>query len=147
MGQTSLPSLHTFRTTGKAMNLPQTASSDLFKVTGRVKILDIIGEVTTQVQDQMNNTKLTVKPGAGPSTDLCTFTNIQNLAPGNTLMISGTFSNAMIINMSSAFEGQGNPFVVVDGDIQLDCAANSTGQIAWTVLYQQLDADSSIVAA
>jgi hypothetical protein len=58
--------------------LPQTADEALFRITGgKVRILEIVGEVTTAIQNQANNTKLKFNPaGTGADVDLCAVLNI-----------------------------------------------------------------------
>ena len=59
--------------------LPQTAAAAIFTVTGgRVAIMGILGEVTTAIQNQANNTKLTANPTVGTSVDLCAVLSIAN---------------------------------------------------------------------
>src|SRR3954465_9190720 len=63
--------------------LPQTTQSALFTVAGgRVVILGILGEVTTAIQNQANNTKLVANPTAGSDVDLCAVTDVANLEIG-----------------------------------------------------------------
>ena len=128
-------------------SIPQSTQGVLFTVTGRVKIVDIIGEVTSQIQNQPNNIKLIANPTVGADVDLCVTVDIDNDTVGTLYSLSGTFANAMIKTTSGAFEGQANRFAVANGTLDLSCSASSTGAIKWTVLYKPLDAGSEIVAA
>lgn len=58
--------------------LPQTTQSAIFNVTGKVRIISIIGEVTTAIQNQANNLKLVANGTVGNDTDLCAVLNVAN---------------------------------------------------------------------
>ncbi|MBT7929861.1 hypothetical protein HN682_08110 [Candidatus Peregrinibacteria bacterium] len=128
-------------------SLPQTAQEVMFTITGRIKILDIIGEVTTQIGAVPNATKLVSNPTVGADVDLCGTLDINAHTVGTMYSISGTFANAMIATTSGALEAQANPVVLTAGSLDLNCVANATGAIKWTILYELMDEDSKIVAA
>jgi len=128
-------------------SLPQSTQEPLFTITGRVKVVDIIGEATTGIENKLNNTKLVANPTAGADVDICAVVDIAADAQGTMYSISGTFANAMIKTVSGAFEGQANPFTIADGTLDLSCSDSNTGAIKWTVLYEPLDANSTVVAA
>ena len=127
--------------------LPQSTQSALFTVTGRVIVTNIVGEVTTIIQNQANNTKIVANPTVGADVDLCAVLDIDNDAVGTLYSITGTFANAMIATTSGAFEGQAGNAIVADGTIDLSCSASNTGSVKWTIHYIPLDAGSRVVAA
>ena len=149
MADTGFPSLPTYRVERGADTLPQTAQAALFTVTGRVKIIDIVGEVTTQIGNASppNNTRLVANPTVGADGDLCANVDIANAAVGTLFTISGTFANAMIATASGALEAQAGGALVTAGTLDLNCGGSETGEVKWTVLYQPVDAGSSMVAA
>lgn len=130
-----------------AAALPQTTAAAIFNVTGgRVAITGIIGEVTTVIQTQANNTKLTANPTTGPSVDLCAVLDISADAVGTLYGITGAFSDALVGAGAAAPLPQRAPVVDV-GSIDLDCAASNTGEVAWVLTYVPIDAGAAVEAA
>ena len=127
--------------------LPQTAAAAIFTVTGgRVAIMGILGEVTTAIQNQANNTKLTANPTVGTSVDLCAVLSIANDEVGCLYGITGTVSDAMLGVNAGYAPLPARPLVVNVGTIDLDCAASNTGSVKWSIWYVQLD-DGAVVTA
>lgn len=128
--------------------LPQTTAEALFTVAGgRVLVTGIVGEVTTVIQTQANNTKLTANPTTGTSVDLCAVLNISADEVGALYSITGTLTDALAGGVAGAVALQDRPVVVPAGTIDLDCAASNTGAVKWTVTYVPLDDGASVVAA
>jgi len=127
--------------------LPQTAQSALFTVSGgRIAVLGIIGEVTTVIQTQANNTKIVSNPTTGTDVDLCAVLNISAKEVGTLFGITGTFSDAMVGANAGATVLPDRPVVVPIGTIDLSCAANNTGAVKWRLLWMPVD-DGALVAA
>lgn len=126
--------------------LPQTAVGALFTVAGgRIAIMSIIGEVTTVIQTQANNTKIVHDPTAvGSNVDLCAVLSITAKAVGTLFGISGVFADAMLSGL--AIPGMA-PVIVQAGTIALDCAASNTGSVKWTIRWMPLDVGATVVAA
>ena len=98
------------------------------KVAGSVvPELGIIGEVTTVIQTQANNTKLTANPTTGTSVDLCTVLDITADEVGCLYGIDGTVGNALVGANAGYAPLPDRPLVVNAGTIDLDCAASNTG--------------------
>lgn len=130
-----------------AATLPQTTAAAIFNVTGgRVMINQIVGEVTTVIQTQANNTKLTANPTTGTSEDICAVLNISADEVGTLYGITGTASDAMLGTVAASVPGQTTGVIVNTGSIDLDCAASNTGAVKWTVFYSPID-DGAVVAA
>jgi hypothetical protein len=128
--------------------LPQSTYSSLFTVTGgRVAITQIIGEVTTVMQTQANNTKLTARPTTGTAVDICAVLNTTADEVGCLYGISGLNSDALIGVNAGALPGQLREVIVPVGTIDLDCAASNTGSVKWTVFYHCIDDGAAVVAA
>jgi len=131
-----------------AANLPQTTAAAIFTVaTGRVAILGIVGEVTTIIQTQANNTKLTANPTTGTSADICAALDISADEVGALYGITGTFTDALQGGTAGATVLPDRPVVVNVGTIDLDCAASNTGQIKWQLWYVPLDTGATVTAA
>lgn len=128
--------------------LPQTTASALFTVSGgRIAITQIIGEVTTVIETQANNTKLTANPTTGTDVDLCAVLDITADEVGTLYGISGLNSDALIGINAGAVPGQVRDVIVPEGTIDLSCAASNTGAVKWTLYYIPLDDGASVTAA
>jgi hypothetical protein len=127
--------------------LPATTAGALFTVTGKVKLIDIVGEVTTVIQTQANDTKLIANPTVGADVDLCAALDITAGAVGTMYNITGTLASAMVATASGAFVAQAAPVIVAAGTIDLDCAATNTGEVKWVVNYEPIDPGAKIIAA
>ena len=131
--------------------LPQTSTSTLFTVSGgKVLITSLIGEVTTVIQTQADNTKLTFDPtDAGATQDLCAVLDITADAVGTMYSITGTPATAMqdALNFLPSSKVPAQPIVLKPGSILLDCAASNTGSVKWDLCYIPLDNGASVAAA
>ncbi|MCK9929435.1 hypothetical protein MXD62_20005 [Frankia sp. Mgl5] len=131
--------------------LPQTTTSTLFTVTGgRVLITSLVGEVTTVIQTQADNTKLSFDPtDAGATQDLCAVLDITADAVGTMYSLTGTPATAMqdALNFLSSNKVLAQPLVLKPGAILLDCAASNTGAVKWDLTYVPYDNGASVAAA
>jgi hypothetical protein len=131
--------------------LPQTAAAAIFTIsTGKVLVTSIIGEVTTVIQTQADNTKLTFDPtDAGATQDLCAVLDITADAVGTMYSITGTPATAMkdALNFLSSDKVLAQPLVLKPGSILLDCAASNTGSVKWELRYVPLEDGATVVAA
>lgn len=141
------------RLTAKATaTLPQTAQSALFNVVGgKVKIHDIIGEVTTIIENTANNAKIVHNPTVGSDTDLCAAGNIQAMAVGTVCWITGDVSdgiqadaNGMVDSTPTAFTRE---LILSAGTIDLNCSASTTGSIKWVVRWSPIDIGATVTSA
>lgn len=129
-----------------AATLPATTQTPYFTVTGRVLLINIVGEVTTDVQAQACNLDLWSNPTVGADVALCAVVEINGDVVGTMYGITGTVSDAMISPTSGAFSGQALPLVVSAGTIDLKTSATNTGATKWTIQYVPLDSGSTITA-
>jgi hypothetical protein len=134
-------------TTRAAATLPATTQTPYFTVTGKVKIINIIGEVTTTIQAQANAIKLVSNPTVGADVDLCATVDSNAAAVGSLFTITGTLANAMIKTVSGAVPSQANPVIVTAGTIDLSTAATNTGATKWTVVWEPIDPGAMVLAA
>lgn len=128
-------------------SLPATTATPYFTVTGKIRLLDIVGEVTTVIQTQTNNTKLIANPTVGADVDLCAVNDITADAVGTIYTITGTLANAMVATTSGAGVAQAAPLVIAAGTIDLSCAATNTGATKWLVRYVPLTPGALVLAA
>ncbi|MGW4525180.1 hypothetical protein [Amycolatopsis sp. NPDC004378] len=131
-----------------AAALPQSAAGTLFTVTGgRVAVTSIVGQVTTAIQAQANNTKLQSVPAVGSAVDLCAVLDITADEVGCLYGITGLFSDAMVGANAGASVLPRNSLIIPVGAIKLNCAASSTGAVKWSLTYVPLDSGASVAAA
>ena len=125
--------------------LPQTTAETLVTITGgRVILANIIGEVTTVIQTQADNTKLVFNPTeAGASTDICAVLNITAKAVGTLFSITGTVATALQSGLWLTTT-MATPLILSEGTIELDCAASNTGSVQWDVYYLPLDEGATV---
>jgi len=130
-----------------AADLPAETAGALFTVTGNVIVVDIVGEVTTVIETQANDVKLIANPTVGADVDLCAAVELSAAAVGATLGITGTLANAMVITAGGAGQAQAVRQIVHEGTIDLDCVAENTGQVKWTIHWIPVDKTSNVVVA
>ena len=120
--------------------LPQTGDGALFTITGGlVRVTLIVGEVTTVIQTQANNTKLVFNPAAsGADQDICAVLSITGDPVGELYTISGTVGDAMRSDLLIG-NGMDQDLILSEGDIELNCAASNTGSVKWSVWYYPID--------
>jgi len=135
-----------YTTNRASATLPATTATPYFSVTGKVKILNIIGEVTTVVQAQANAIKLIANPTVGADVDLCATVESNAAAVGSLFTITGTLANAMIKTVSAAVPTQASPVIVTAGTIDLSTAATNTGATKWTVIWEPIDQGAAVFA-
>ena len=135
--------------TQTAQALPQSTAEAIFNVKNRVKILSIVGEVTTDIQNQANNTKLIASPSAAglSDVDLCSTVDIANDSDETIYTITGTLANALQKNANGVIQAQADPVIVPEGSIDLSCSASNTGEVKWYVEYVPVDFGGRVFAA
>lgn len=127
--------------------LPATTTGTLFTVTGVVELISIIGVVTTVVQTQACNLKLSTVSNSA-TTDICADLNITAAAAQSRMSITGTFANALINTAKGVpVARQATSVVIQEGTLIATTSATNTGAIRWIVRYKPLQEGSRIVAA
>ena len=134
----------TFRATGIT---PQTGTSPIFTVTAPIRVLDIVGEVTTVMQTQANSINLAAIPTVGVSVDICAVLNVTAAAVGTTFGITGTLANAMTSNANGVLVSQAASVMIPAGTINQTASASSTGSIRWIIRYQPLVPGARVFSA
>jgi len=130
-------------------SLPATTAGAIFTVRGgRVLIKLLIGEVTTVIQSQACNLKVTANPTVGTSVDLSSNLDI-NADEVGCLYLSELDGTALVgADAGAAMSGPGTPAAVVNvGTIDIETAATNTGAIKWTIFYLPLDPGANVIAA
>ena len=139
-----------FRYAVKESASPLTTGT-LWTFTGGIEILRVVGLVTTNIQAQTTNIKLSVKPDAQTAVDICANKDGDGLAAGTLLQITGTAANAMTAATGVAVAApalQANPVVamcVTSGIVTVTYGAASTGAIRWTMVWRPLTEGATVV--
>ena len=124
-------------------------AGNLFVVTGPIKVVDLIGVVTTDIGASQTQIKLLVDPTepAG-NTDICAQLDINADAAGTVYTITGRFANAMIATTNGVIAGLATQFIVPAGVIEYANADNAeTGVIDWHLRYIPLAPGVSVSPA
>lgn len=134
------------RTDKATAALPASTVASLFTITGgRVVMSQIIGEVTTVIQTQANNTKLQLVPSSGTTVDLCAVLDITADEVGTLYGITGTAANAMV-GAGQVLPGQAVNVILKPGILKLNCAATNTGSVKWTIYWAPLDGGAYVTS-
>ena len=127
--------------------LVASGTAALFNVVGwRVKVIQVIGYITTVIQTQACNLKLAANPtAAGTSMDLCADLNVTAAAAFSSLYCTGTAANAMLNTV--AVIAQATNWIVSAGTIDHVTSATNTGSVQWSIWYYPIDEGATITAA
>lgn len=127
--------------------LPATTAQNIFQVFGgRVKVKALIGTVTTILQTQANNTKVscTAKDSAGATVgtavDVAANLDTTAIEVGGMIFVEGdgtalvkSTAGAVLIGTNSG------EWIAPQGIISYTTAATSTGSIQWDIWYEPMD--------
>lgn len=136
-----------FRVDKASAALPATGNQTIFTVSGgRVLICLLFGEVTTIIQAQACNLKVTSAPTVGTAVDLAANFDINAKEAGTLFLVEGDGTALVGLNAGAAYSAIGRPTVIVPtGVIRITTAATNTGATKWTCYYVPLD-DGALVA-
>lgn len=127
--------------------LPATTTGNLFSITGgRVMVIQIMGEVTTIIEAQACNVKLSCDPDEGAAADICANLDVNGKIKGTNFGITGTVANAMVGASHAYLVAQAAPLILPAGKITCTTSATNTGSVKWDVLYVPIDAGARIEA-
>ena len=126
--------------------LPQTGASAIFTVAGGLVLAQFLGIVTVVIETQANNTKLTHNPATGDSLDLCAVLNITADKVNALYTLTGVVGDALVGGGQAGGIGH-TPFVLNNGDVDLDCAASNTGSVRWICFWTPIDKGATVTAA
>lgn len=127
-------------------------ATNLFRFTGSILIVSIIGRVTTAIQHQATAVKLQVLADALAAYDICATKDIDQFGAGSLISITGTAANAAVSTtvVGALAPGQANPVVatcVSSGYIAQHSAAASTGAITWEIVWQPVSVGATVTPA
>lgn len=131
--------------------LPQTATVDIFSITGgRVAITNIIATVTTVIQTQATTLKLVYTPTGGSVGDITAATTDWTAAAvGNRFVaklnaITDVLTKVTTDVVLPTVSGQQPNLILGAGKISALTVASSTGQARWDIWYAPIDAGAVV---
>lgn len=137
-----------------AQTVPATTTDILFRVFGgRVLVHALVGEVTTILQAQANNLKVTSKKldsssvAVGTAVDLCANVDGNAKEVGSLYVLLGSGAAAVWSNAGAGIATLGRiGWVNPQGEIYITTSATSTGAMKWDIWYQPLDEGAYVTA-
>jgi len=124
------------------------STKSLFTVVGgNCLVVGLIGEVTTVIETQANNTKYISTPTTGSAVDLCAVVDNTAHEAGGLLTITGVLATAAVKGNAGAGVMMSNSIVVAPGVIGLNTAADNTGAMKFSIWYVPLEDGAYIEAA
>ena len=133
--------------------IPESTTEILFRVhNGRVLVHKLIGEVTTVIQTQTDNLKVTGKAlndasaAVGTAVDVASNKDITGLEVGGSVFVEGDGTALVQSNAGNVLIGanSGN-WVMPQGEIYITTSATNTGAMKWDIWYQPLDKDAYVL--
>ena len=129
--------------------LPAGTTQNIFTVSGgRVVVKALVGQVTTAIQNQACNFKVTSVPTTGTAVDLASNLDIDNDEAGCLYLVEGDGTALVGANAGAALSGIGMGIMVIPvGTIRVETSATNTGATKWDLWYQPLDANGRVTSA
>lgn len=137
---------------GAGIALPATTTGQLFRVRGgRVVVRAMVGEVTTLIQTQACNVKVSSKKldntstAVGSAVDVAANVDITAREVGGMYFVEGDGTAGVLSNAGAAFIGPNSgSWVAPQGEIYLTTSATNSGAMKWDLYYQPLDAGAFV---
>lgn len=134
------------RVTRATGGLPQTAQTAMFTIVGAVRLVSIVGRITTVIGGAVN-LRLVSNPTTGADSDICANADINTQPAGTILGITGTLATALQISVTEgALPDQVTPLILQPGTLDVVTDASRTGQVEWTATFEPITADGTMVA-
>lgn len=134
--------------------IPATTTDQIFRVKGgRVKIRNLVGEVTTAIQNQLNNMKVSSKKldassaAVGSAVDVAANVDVANREVGGFYFVEGDGTAGVLSNAGAAFIGANSgEWIAPQGEIYVTTSATNTGAMKWDLWYVPLDPGAYVEA-
>ncbi len=129
-------------------DLPATVAEATFEVEGGEVLVHLLyGRVTTVIETQTCNTKVTLNPDSGTSADVASNLDITADEVGTIYIVEGDGSTLIGVNAGQTWAGAGlpHPFIMNAGSIDIETSATNTGRIKWHVYYEPLTEGAQIL--
>ena len=139
-----------FKTSKTAATLPAGTTQNIFTITGgRVLVTSFLGEVSTVIQTQTCNLKVTSVPTTGSAVDVASNLNVSAFEAGAILVVEGDGTALIGTAAGAGFAPALNalPFVLPIGTIRIETSATNTGATKWDLWYVPLDAGAAVASA
>jgi len=135
-----------FRVDKTSATLPASGNQTIFTVSGgRVLMNLLFGEVTTIIQAQANNLKVTSVPTTGTAVDLAANLDVNAKEAGCLLLVEGDGTALVGANAGAALNAIGaGQMIIPAGIIRITTSATNTGATKWTCYYVPLDEGASV---
>lgn len=140
---------------GAGVALPASTTGQLFRVYGgRVVVKALVGTVTTVIQTQTDNLKVsskaldTASAAVGTAVDVAANVDVTAREVGGMYFVEGDGTAGVLSNAGAAFIGPNSgSWVAPQGEIYLTASATNTGAMKWDLWYQPLDPGAYVVPA
>ena len=129
--------------------VPASTTQNIFTVTGgRVIVHLLLGEVTTIIQAQADNLKVTSASTVGTAVDLASNLDINAKEAGTLLLVEGDGTALVGANAGAALSGVGAMAMIIPvGSIRIETSATNTGATKWDLWYEPLDPGATVASA
>ena len=138
------------RRAGPVRNIASIASTNLWRIDNApVRVLSLVGVITTTIEATANATKLTHTATGGAAVDLCATLDVTGDLIRTLLVLDGVKATPLVntadagVVIDSALH---MPLVLTPGIVALNCAAVTTGAVSWYIEYEPL-APTALVTA
>jgi hypothetical protein len=133
--------------------LPATTTQQLFRVYGgRILVKALVGEVTTLIQTQACNMKVSAKKlsdasaAVGTAVDVAANVDVTAREVGGTYFVEGDGTAGVLSNAGAAYIGPNSGYwICPQGEIYVTTSATNTGAMKWDIWYQPLDEGAYVV--
>jgi hypothetical protein len=130
-----------------ARTIPATTTDQLFRVKGgRVKVKALVGEVTTVIQTQADNMKVSSKrldnssAAVGTAVDVASNLDITAMEVGGSVFVEGDGTALVKSTAGAVLMGTNSgEWIAPQGEIYLTTSATNTGAMKWDLWYVPLD--------
>ena len=126
------------------------ADQDLFSVDdGRVLLLGLVGEVTTQIGGGSQDFEIDLDPDDGGSNvALSSLVAVDGDVTGTQYSLNTTAGSALVAELDVSYNGiLATPILLKEGDIVLDVTGSEAGSVKWDAVYVPLDDGASLSAS
>lgn len=136
-----------------SLTIPATTTQQLFRVYGgRILVKALVGEVTTVIQTQTDNMKVsskaldTASAAVGTAVDVASNLDITAMEVGGMYFVEGDGTAGVKSTAGAALIGtnSGN-WIAPQGEIYVTTSATNTGAMKWSIWYLPLDPEAYVV--
>lgn len=129
------------------VNLPATTTGRIFRVFGgKVRVRALVGIVTTVIQAQADNVKISAQQltnaaaTLGTAVDITANVDVTGLEAGGHYFVEGDGTAGVLSNAGLVLVGTNSgEWIVEQGQIYVTTSATNTGKVRWEIYYQPLD--------